>query len=98
MTKLGHTNAPTAELIRSMREVAVTLKSSSTSLLSVAVRLAEAGQDQKALVLIDLAKGIQEAEDKVRRHAKEAGCSGQVIPDTGYGNQAACCSMAIGDR
>jgi thioesterase domain-containing protein len=51
-----------------MREVAVTLKSSSTSLLSVAVRLAEAGQDAEAMVLIDLAKGIQEAEDKVRRH------------------------------
>ncbi|WP_238348958.1 hypothetical protein, partial [Pseudomonas sp. SWRI50] len=25
-------------------------------------------------------------------------CSGQVFPDTDYGDQAACCSMAIGDR
>ncbi|PJI71340.1 very short patch repair endonuclease [Pseudomonas asiatica] len=25
-------------------------------------------------------------------------CSGQVFPDTGYGDQAACCSIAIGDR
>lgn len=73
VSSLGHTNAPTAELIRSMREVAITLKSSSTSLLSAAVRLAEAGQDHEAMLLIDLAKGIQDAEDKVRRHAKEAG-------------------------
>lgn len=78
VNKLGHTNASTAELIRSMREVAVTLKSSSTSLLSVAVRLAEAGQDQEAMVLVDLAKGIQEAEDKVRRHAKDAG-TGMIV-------------------
>ncbi|MDN4499875.1 hypothetical protein QYE73_21520, partial [Pseudomonas mosselii] len=27
-----------------------------------------------------------------------ASCSGQVFPDTDYGDQAACCSMAIGDR
>lgn len=67
------TNAPTAEFIRSMREVAVTLNSSSTTLLSSAVRLAEAGQDQEALLLIDLASRIQEAEDKVRRHAMDAG-------------------------
>ena len=25
-------------------------------------------------------------------------CSGQVLPDTDYGDQAACCSIAIGDR
>ena len=61
-----------------MREVAVTLKTSSTSLLSAAERLAEAGQDQEAVFLIDLARGIQEAEDKVRRHAKKAG-SGMIV-------------------
>lgn len=61
-----------------MREVAVTLKSSSTSLLSVAVRLAEVGQDQEAMVLIDLANGIQEAEDNIGRHAKEAG-TGMIV-------------------
>lgn len=72
MNKLGHTNAPTAELIRNMREVAATLKSSYTSLLSSAVRLAEAGQDREAMLLVDLATGIQQAEDKVRRHANEA--------------------------
>jgi len=55
-----------------MREVAATLESSSTSLLSASVRLAEAGQDCEAILLIELAKGIQEAEDKVRQHAKEA--------------------------
>lgn len=72
------TNAPTAEFIRSMREVAATLNSSSTTLLSSAIRLAEAGQDREALLLIDLAKGIQEAEDKVRRHAKDAG-AGMIV-------------------
>lgn len=56
-----------------MQEVAPTLKSSFASLLSAAVRLAEAGQDREAMLLIDLAKGIQEAEDKVRQHAKDAG-------------------------
>lgn len=55
-----------------MREVASTLESSSTSLLSAYVRLAECGQDREATLLIGLAKGIQEAEDKVRQHAKEA--------------------------
>lgn len=64
--------------IRSMREVAVTLNSSSTSLLSVALRLAEAGRDSEAMELIDLVKGIHEAEDKVRRHAKDAGV-GKII-------------------
>lgn len=72
MNKLSHINAPTAELIRSMREVATYLNSSSASMLSVAVRLAEAGQDAEAMALIDLAKVIQEAEDKVRRHVKDA--------------------------
>jgi hypothetical protein len=65
-------DSPTAELIRSMREVAATLESSSTSLLSASVRLAESGQDREAILLIELAKGIQEAEDKVRQHAKKA--------------------------
>ena len=42
------------------------------------------------------------------RHAPAAGrdiqppgfveCSGQVFPDTDYGDQAACCSITIGDR
>jgi hypothetical protein len=72
------TNAPTAEFIKSMHEVAITLNGSSTRLLSSAVRLAEAGQDREALLLIDLAKGIQEAEDKVRRHAKDAG-AGMIV-------------------
>ncbi|SDJ50130.1 hypothetical protein [Pseudomonas abietaniphila] len=54
------------------------LKNSSTSILSVPVRLADAGQDQETIVLIHLEKGIQEAEDKVRRHAKEAG-TGMIV-------------------
>jgi hypothetical protein len=29
---------------------------------------------------------------------KELDCSGQVFPDTDYGDQAACCSIAIGDK
>jgi hypothetical protein len=78
MNKHAHTNAPTADFIRSMREVAVTLNSSSTSLLSAAVRLADAGLDAEALALIDLAKGIQKAEDKVRQHAKDAGI-GRIV-------------------
>jgi hypothetical protein len=71
-------NAPTAELIRSMREVASTLNSSYTSLLSASVRLAEAGQDQEAMRLIELAKSIQGAEAKVRQHAEDAGI-GRVV-------------------
>jgi hypothetical protein len=76
--KKGHTNAPTADFIRSMREVATTLSSSYTSLLSASVRLAEAGQDQEAMRLIELAKGIQCAESKVRRHVKDAGV-GKIV-------------------
>lgn len=72
MNKAGQSNSPTAELIRSMREVAATLESSSTSLLSASVRLAEAGHDREAILLIGLAKKIQGAKDKVRQHAKEA--------------------------
>jgi len=73
-----HRNAPTAELIKSMREVASTLKSSYTSLLSASVRLAAAGQDQEAMRLIELAKSIQAAEAKVRHHAKDAGV-GKIV-------------------
>lgn len=78
MSEHLHMNAPTAEFIRSMREIAVTLNSSSTSLLNAAVRLAEAGQDAEAMALIDLVRGIQEAEDKILRHAKDAG-SGRIV-------------------
>jgi hypothetical protein len=42
------------------------------------LRLAEAGQDQEAVRLIELAKGIQCAESKVRRHAKDAGV-GRIV-------------------
>ncbi|MBN4174619.1 hypothetical protein GSU75_01828 [Pseudomonas savastanoi pv. phaseolicola] len=73
MSKAGLTNIPTAEFIRSMREVATTLNKSSTSLLSAAVRLAETGQDSEAQLLIDLVKGLHSAEDAVRKHSKEAG-------------------------
>ncbi|SDI96716.1 hypothetical protein SAMN05216605_119132 [Pseudomonas abietaniphila] len=75
MDNKSHPNAPTANFIRSMREVATTLNSSYTSLLSSSVRLAEAGQDQDAMRLIELAKGIQWAESKVWRDAKDAGVS-----------------------
>ena len=78
MSERGQRNAPTAELIKSMREVASTLKSSYTSLLSASVRLAEAGQDKEALGLIELAKSIQGAETKVRQHAKDAGI-GRIV-------------------
>jgi len=78
LKKLGVTNVPTAELIRSMREVAITLKNSSTSLLSMAVRLAEAGLDAEATLLIELAKGVQVGESKVLRHAKDAG-AGMIV-------------------
>ncbi|MCH5520359.1 hypothetical protein [Pseudomonas syringae] len=71
-------NAPTAEFIRSMREVASTLNISFTSLLSASVRLAEAGQDQEAMRLVKLAKGIELAEAKVRRHANDAGV-GKIV-------------------
>jgi urease accessory protein UreF len=55
-----------------MGEVAVTLHSSFTALLSVAVRLAEAGQDEEAKRLVDLAKVIRHAEETVRSHTKDA--------------------------
>ncbi len=73
MNAQGHTNAPTAEFVRSMREVAFTLNASSASLLGVAGRLAEAGCTDDALRLIDLVKAIEQAEDKVRKHATDAG-------------------------
>lgn len=78
MNEREHRNAPTAELIKSMHEVASTLKSSYTSLLSASVRLAEAGQDQEAIRLIELAKSIQTAEAKVRQHANDAG-AGKIM-------------------
>lgn len=78
MTKAGQTNASTADLIRSMRQVSKTLRSSSTSLLSAAVRLASAGDDKEARRLIDLAKGIQEAEDEMRKHVNDAR-TGRII-------------------
>jgi urease accessory protein UreF len=55
-----------------MRGVAVTLNSSSISLLSSAVRLAEVGQDKEAMLMVELAKEIQEAEDQVRKHSNDA--------------------------
>lgn len=55
-----------------MREVSVTLNSIATSLLSAAVRLAEAGQDEQATLLIDHAKGLHGAEVKVRKHSEDA--------------------------
>jgi hypothetical protein len=61
-----------------MREVAMTLNNSYTSLLSASVRLAEAGQDQEAMRLIELAKSIQGAEIMVRQHAKDAGI-GRIV-------------------
>jgi hypothetical protein len=61
-----------------LRELASILNSSYTSLLSASVRLAEAGQDQEAMRLIDLAKSIQGAEAKVRQHAKDAG-AGKIV-------------------
>lgn len=55
-----------------MREVAATLNSSSTTLFSSSVRLAEAGQNQEALLLIDLVGSIHEADDKLRGHTRNA--------------------------
>jgi hypothetical protein len=78
VTKTEQTNASTADLIRSMRQVSETLRSSSTSLLSAAVRLASAGEDREARHLIDLAKGIQEAEDEMRKHVNDAR-TGRII-------------------
>jgi hypothetical protein len=54
-----------------MLEVALTLNSSYTSLLSASVRLAEAGQNQEVMRLIELANSFQGAETKVRQHAKD---------------------------
>lgn len=72
MHKSSHTNTPTADLIKSMAEVTETLHASFTSLLSAAVRLAAVGQDQEARQLVELAKGMQHAEDKMLRHTKDA--------------------------
>ena len=65
-------NCPTTDLVRSMTEVVETLHDSFTSLLSAAVRLAEVGQDEEARRLVELAKIIQSAEDKMRTHTKDA--------------------------
>ena len=65
-------NAPTADLVKSMAEVAEMLHDSFTSLLSAAVRLAEVGQGEEARRLVELAKDIQSAEDKMRTHMKDA--------------------------
>jgi len=78
VNRRGHTNAPTADFIRSMREVSVTLTSTATSLLSAAVRLAEAGQEEEGMLLIDLAKGLHGAEVKVRKHSEDAGI-GKIV-------------------
>lgn len=72
MNKTGNTNAPTADLIESMNQVTATLRSSFTSLLSAAVRLAGAGQDEEARRLVELAEVIQHAEDTMRTHLKDA--------------------------
>ncbi|HEX8594415.1 MAG TPA: hypothetical protein VF682_14230 [Pseudomonas sp.] len=55
-----------------MTEVTETLHDSFTSLLSAAVQLAEVGQDDEARRLVELAKEIQSAEDKMRTHTKDA--------------------------
>ena len=65
-------NSPTTDLVKSKTEVAETLHDSFTSLLSAAVRLAEVGQDEEARHLMELAKKIQSAEDKMRTHTKDA--------------------------
>lgn len=65
-------NSPTADLVKSMTEVADTLHDSFTSLSSAAVRLAEVGQDEEAKRLLELAKEIQSAEDKMRTHTKDS--------------------------
>lgn len=55
-----------------MAEITETLRDSFISLLSAAVRLAAAGQDQEARQLVELAKGIQHAGDKMLTHTKDA--------------------------
>jgi hypothetical protein len=67
-----HINSPTADLVKSMAEVAETLQDSFTSLLGAAARLAEVGQDKEARRLMELAKIIRRAEDKMRTHTKDA--------------------------
>lgn len=66
-----HPNSPTADLVKSMTEVAETLHDSS-SLLSAAVGLAEVGQDEEARCVVELTKKIQSAEGKMRTHIKNA--------------------------
>jgi urease accessory protein UreF len=78
MNKQGQINTPTADFIKSMREISLTLNSSFTALLSASVRLAEVGQNQEAMGLIELAEKIQCAEAKVRLHAKDAGI-GKIV-------------------
>jgi urease accessory protein UreF len=65
-------NFPTADLVKSLAEVAETLHDSFTSLLSAAVRLAEVGEDEEARRLVELAREIQSAEDKMRTHTNDA--------------------------
>jgi hypothetical protein len=70
--KSANMNTPTEDLIKSMTDVAATMRDSFTALLSAAVRLAEAGQDEEARRLLDLAKALQAAEDKMVDHTKDA--------------------------
>jgi urease accessory protein UreF len=56
-----------------MTDVAETLHHSFTSLLSVAVRVAEVGQDEEARRLVELATKIQGAEENMLTHTKDAG-------------------------
>lgn len=65
-------NSPTADLGKSMTEVAETLHDSFSSLLSAAVRLAEVEQGQEARRLVEWAKNTQRAKDIMRPHLKKA--------------------------
>ncbi|EFW80207.1 hypothetical protein ALP26_01754 [Pseudomonas savastanoi pv. glycinea] len=72
MIKADHTNVPTADLVRSMGEMAETLGRTCTSLLSAAVRLAETDLDEEAQQLVDLTKALQHAEHEALMHLNDA--------------------------
>lgn len=61
--------------------------------------------DRRTFVLLGAASVMKNSDEIVEdrfaffaRELLEQQCSGQVLPDTDYGDHAACCSIAIGDR
>jgi hypothetical protein len=71
-------NLPTQEFSKMLKASASTLSSCSTSLLSIAVRLAASGNNEDALKIIALAQELNGAEDVLRGIVQEA-TDGKIV-------------------